>query len=262
MKLENTDNHLLHIKSLIIKKKSMTTKTFTRIATTFILSCLLAGLGVSAQDNVLKLDVFNSVWGNYGLSYERVVNKKQAFNISVNFMPEKDLFKFADDMFVIESEFKNQLSGFSISPEYRFYFGKDQRKSPRGFYMAPYVRGSQYKLLLNDTYQGHDTQVDASLFTMGLGLQLGAHWIISDVFSIDWQFLGLGVDRHSLKLDYSTKEEGVDFNGSGQSVEENNADIPFFGGKMETEYGDDYVKSTGKGFSPGLRGKLTLGIAF
>ncbi len=240
----------------------MNFKTFTKA--TFILVSVLTCSIVKAQDNVVKIDPFNNLLGNYSLSYERVVNEKQAFNINISFMPEKDLFGFGSDAFNMSSDpdLTDLISGFSVSPEYRFYFGKDNRKSPRGFYMAPYARVSDYKLTLNDTYEDHNTLVDASLFTTGLGLQLGAHWIFGDRFSLDWQFFGLGVDMHNLQLDYSSDEEGVDYSGYADSVHENNKDIPFFGSKLETESGEDYVKASGKIVFPGVRGRLTFGIAF
>lgn len=242
----------------------MTIKSTIKVFAIIILSCFLGCSNLSAQENVLKVDPFNSLWGNYSLSYERVLNSKHSINLNVSFMPERDLFSFGADMFDMESDItlKNAISGFSVSPEYRFYFGKDKKKSPRGFYIAPYLRASDYKLGLNDTYQGHDTKVDVNLFTTGIGVQLGAHWIFSDVFSLDFQFFGIGVDRHDLKLDYSSKEAGVDFTGYGKSVEEKNSDIPLIGSKIKTEYGKDYIKSTAKAFMPGARGRLTLGIAF
>ena len=242
----------------------MTIKTIARGTILLVLSSFLSCLQSTAQDNAVKLDVFNSIIGNYSLGYERVLNEKQSINLYVAFMPEKNLFPFGSNAFDLSADpdLTDRISGFSVSPEYRFYFGQDVRKSPRGFYVAPYFRISDYKLKLNDSYQGHNTLVDCSLFTTGVGAQLGAHWVFNDWFSLDWQFFGLGVDRHDLKLDYSSKEEGVDYNGYGASVKKNNDDIPFFGSKITTEYGDDYVKSHAKIIFPGVRGRVTLGIAF
>lgn len=242
----------------------MTIRTVSRIFFILIFLNLFGVFGVFAQNNILKVDPINSIMGNYSISYERVVNKKQSININLSVMPDKDLFKLGADAFDVYSEIdiENRISGFSVSPEYRFYFGKDTRKSPRGFYIAPYLRVSDYKLLLHDTFEDHKTQVDVDFLTAGLGVQLGAHWIFSDKYSLDLQFFGIGIDRHNLTLDYSTKEEGVDFSRYGPSVEGNNSDVPFIGSKIKTEWGDDYIHSNAKVIMPGVRGRLTFGIAF
>lgn len=242
----------------------MAVKSITRVAVLFLLTGFLTCQSASAQENVLKVDLFSSAFGNYNLSYERVVNKTQAFNLNLSLMPEQDLFKFGARAFDTYSEIEiaNQISGYSVSPEYRFYFGKNNPNSPRGFYLAPYIRASDYKIMLHDTFEDHNTQVDVDLFTTGFGVQLGAHWIFSDTYSLDLQFFGTGVDRHHLKLDYSTKEQGVNFKRYGASVEENNADLIFFGSRMKTDTGDDYIKATSTTFLPAGRGRLTFGIAF
>jgi len=242
----------------------MAIKTITQVSVVLILSSLLYCISSSAQENILKIDVFNSTLGNYSISYEHTLNTRQAINLNLSLMPHRDIFKIGAGAFDLNSGLasEDRVSGFSLSPEYRFYFGKNKSNLHKGFYIAPYVRASDYKLLLHDIYENHNTEIDCDLFTTGIGVQLGAHWIFSNVFSLDFQFFGAGVDRHNLKLDYSTKEQGVDFFGYGSSVKESNSEIALFGSKFETEYGADYIKSNATTIMPGARGRLTLGFAF
>lgn len=92
-----------------------------------------------------------------------------------------------------------QITGYAITPELRFYPGKKEKhQAPYGFYLAPYMRYSNFNIsaavpLQPDPTTGFPgTNVDLSLGYTGWagGIMMGSQWVI-DHFSIDWWIMGL-----------------------------------------------------------------------
>ena len=212
-----------------------------------------------AQKNAIKIGGGGLFYGKYSLKYERVVADNKSFQMSFGLLPSRSLPSDINEDFD-DLNLDNKLSGYSLSPEFRFYTGK--KGAPRGFYIAPYFRMSEYKFEFGSTFDDVKTKVDGSYFTVGAGAQLGVHWIISKRISLDWYFIGLGADHNTLKVDFYAQESGIDFEEFEDDINKELSDLPFIGDKVETEGGEDYVKVKTPFWAPGIRTGFSIGIVF
>ena len=99
--------------------------------------------------NMVKLNLLALTAGNISLQYERLITPKTTVGATVNMMPSKGLpFSSSVESFVDDQTTSAQLkqisiSSFSVTPEIRFYLGKEGYK---GFYIAPFVRYGKYNV--------------------------------------------------------------------------------------------------------------------
>lgn len=213
-----------------------------------------------SQDNVIKLHLTGLAIGNVGLSYERVIAEKQSLVINAGLLIPRKI----PGMIVTAAELgtDSKMSGFSLVPEYRFYLSGKKKEAPRGFYVAPYLLVSNYSVELNHDYQTHNINAKSSLFTVGAGAQIGIHWIISDLISLDWTIIGLGVNRYSLIADLSTKDANVNFAQMEADIKDEVDGVPIIGSKLKTSSGPDFLKLELPVFHLGVRSSFSIGIAF
>lgn len=234
----------------------MKTNNYFRLATIIVL--IYSSFSAISQQNVIKLGIVDLM--KYNIGYERAVNEDQSFQINIAILPSKDVPDqlLPDD--VKELNLDSKFSGYSILPEYRFYYSK--KDSPRGFYLAPYLKYSKYTGTYIDNYSGANYQVEGNYSSVGLGLQLGVQWIISDAFTIDWYFAGFEIDRDAFSLEFTTDAENVNFEKVKSRIAEEYSDIPFIGSKLSVTSGDNFVKGKAGFIFPGLRTGFSIGFAF
>jgi hypothetical protein len=97
--------------------------------------------------NQVKMNVPALLLKNFSFSYERAVTKKIAVGLSVRFAPSATLpfqgqiESLIDDKEAYERIKDFETGNFSITPQVRFYLGKEAFK---GFYLAPFVSYSTY----------------------------------------------------------------------------------------------------------------------
>lgn len=241
------------------------------------LSLLLALLLVStssllAQDNVAKFGLFNLLFRTVNVEYERVINDNQSVAIQAGvFLPWNNPGGIVESA-ELEGIALQQVSmnGFNLTPQYRFYLS--QKGAPAGFYIAPYLNlntvslRSDFVTTVSDGTQSEQVDATATLRWLGLGggVQLGAQWIISDAFVIDWYFAGLTVraSRISADIDLETDLEVFTLEDFQDEIEQGFGDVPLFGDRVITNTEGNRVRiSTGY---PGLgfRTGLSIGYAF
>lgn len=212
-----------------------------------------------SQENVVKVGLGGLVFGNLKAGYERIISDNQSLTINAGMLIPRELPGFIE----IDSELEDidsELSSFSLSAEYRFYTGDNV--APRGFYLAPYARLNNFSFKFNDVYDGNEATVDSDFSTLGIGLQLGYQWVISDLVTIDWYFFGLGLDRDVYSAKFTSDEQGFDYAELEEDIRTEVEDIPIIGKNFELETGDDYVKCETSFLFPGLRAGLSIGIIF
>jgi hypothetical protein len=104
---------------------------------------------------------------------------------------------------------KFKFTGYSITPEFRFYPGKKvEHQAPHGFYIAPYARISNFAIntsitIPSDTvveFVGGPVDTKISFGGFGGGLMFGAQWILKNRISIDWWIAGLHYGSSKLKV--------------------------------------------------------------
>jgi len=130
----------------------------------FILLLCIAGLNASAQEenrldfkkNEFKGNALFLVLGTLELTYERLINEESGVGISVHvpFTNESDI-------------------NFSVTPYYRFYFGK---KPAAGFFVEGFGMLNQVEDYIYD-YNSNFEDKEKTIIDFAFGLGLGGKWI-------------------------------------------------------------------------------------
>lgn len=130
----------------------------------FILLLCIAGLNASAQEetrldfkkNEFKGNSLFLVLGTLELTYERLINEESGVGISVHvpFTNESDI-------------------NFSVTPYYRFYFGK---KPAAGFFVEGFGMLNQVEDYIYD-YNSNFEDKEKTITDFAFGLGLGGKWI-------------------------------------------------------------------------------------
>ena len=238
----------------------MTKSNLLKIAIPFIL--LIFSVPIYSQQNAIKIGLVDLLKIN--LSYERAINTNQSINVNFAFYRPRSLPSFLVPDEIDDKSLKGRFFGYAIIPEYRFYFSK--KDAPRGFYLSTYLKYSNYSVKGSDIISGDLYTVKGSFYSLGLGAQLGAQWIISDAFTIDWYFFGLEFDRDVFALKYSTDSESPDFQTVKNTVEAIYSGIPILGPYLRKltgiSTGSNSIRAKVPLYLPDIRAGLSIGYAF
>lgn len=223
----------------------------------------------NAQNNVAGINPLSLGLKNLNLKYELVVNKNQSLALNGSYMLERTLpfysienaNLFFDKETTTDIDIEEHVTGYSFFPEYRFYMGK-KKDAPQGFYVAPYFRYNHYNFEFIGPYEGQRATFSGIYSSIGGGIQLGMQWIVNDFLSFDLQILGLGINSNNLNARFETDNNNEGYGQIKQDIELDVEDVPILGGKMEVTATDDYVEGKGSFIIPGVRGGLSIGIAF
>lgn len=141
----------------------------------FAATLLLVAGSASAQDNVVKLNILSPAIKTGSFFFEHKLNAASSVQLGAAFTQAS-----IDEV---------DLSGFVITPEYRFYLS-DSKEAPHGFYVGPYLRYRNFTLKYEESdFNGNSELFKASLNTFGGGVLIGHQWIFKQRFSLD-TFLG------------------------------------------------------------------------
>lgn len=149
---------------------------------------------VSVKSNIIKINLSSLVFKNISLQYERKVAKKISVALNVHSIPFghlpflSSIEKAIDDSNVPVN--KLRLGSLGFTPEIRFYLGK--KEAFRGFYFAPFLNITRYKIDLPVNYGNANTTaifIGNVAATSG-GLLLGAQWSLGKSIYLDWWILG------------------------------------------------------------------------
>ncbi|GAB3875774.1 hypothetical protein GCM10028824_32040 [Hymenobacter segetis] len=184
---------------------------------------LLAAGSASAQTNNIKVNILSPIVKTGSFFFEHKLNPNSSIQLGA--------------LFTNWSINDTKITGFAITPEYRFYLS-ESKEAMQGFYVAPFLR--YQNLTLKDTHDSYvytgsgsgtyQSQTDeASLDTFGGGVLIGHQWIFKQRFSLD-TFLG------------------PSYNGGSVTYKSNGSNT----GTLDA--------GTFKGF--GIRTGITFGIAF
>ncbi|MDA3912108.1 MAG: DUF3575 domain-containing protein [Bacteroidales bacterium] len=243
----------------------------------FILAILMPGTKVFAQDHNLKLDITALLSAELRLNYEYTLDDNKSVVIMAGTMLPHKIPSLIYNSDAIEEEFggdvnlQNRFSGYMFGAQFRFYVGEST--VPAGFYVAPYFKYHRYSIKtsvlyenyitesqyqdLNDDEQTHAEYVgpdnylyantgifDGSLSRLGGGLALGYQWHINDALTIDWTFIGIGVERLTARLEVSSASENYDpdYQQWADDIESGAEDFFFIGDRLDVEVESDMVK--------------------
>ena len=172
------------IKSLQYIKTSDMKKTAKLFALLLVMTVLVPSKSF-AQDgkkNVFKTNLLSPLLGSYNFFYERVLSPKTSIQLGGGFT-NIDISG-------------TKLSGFRITPEFRFY---PTGTSPKGFYLAPFANYQNLSLTVTDALTNFEGK--ATLTTIGGGLDIGYQWIFGDVVTLD---LYIGPSFNSGEIEVET----------------------------------------------------------
>ena len=178
---------------------------------------------VSAQDSVvyrkngIKLNIVSLGVNSYSLYYERNIKSNNSISLGVSYHPATAppvFFMIRDFTFEVT---KNELTGFTLTPEYRHYLIQcNDKKLSSGFYIGGYARYSRFELntTINDKIPGYKATAlfNAVLNEIGLGFQVGYQVIYKNRWSFDFIAFGPRISHY-----YYTMQ--LDFNGEGDLPE-------------------------------------------
>ncbi|ADY53326.1 hypothetical protein Pedsa_2785 [Pseudopedobacter saltans DSM 12145] len=223
--------------------------------------------------NLVKLNLTALPLNTYSGIYERAIGKKIAVGIGYKLMPKgklpmlRNLESLIDDD-EVNNHLKNlKLGSYAITPEVKFYFGKDVF---RGFYIAPFGRYSVYSLDWPYEYDYEENGIThtenillkGDVKTITGGLLFGAQWKLSKRIYLDWFIIGpnAGSANGTIKGtgDLSDPDKRKALDDAIQDLAD--SDIPFVKIEGETSSTGATIKFSGPW--AGLRGGINLGFRF
>jgi hypothetical protein len=239
----------------------------------FLLSAILsfsflASTYAQEADHVIKLNLFSLPLKNLSFQYEKPFADNFSFALGLNYRMPGSLNRIDNIMSEQHenAQTSSRISGFGFTPELRIYFSGN---APKGFYLAPYLRYSNYRASIEGLWEPDNTgtivPLVGSFNSFGGGAMIGAQWLIAGKFSIDWWIIGAhyGVGNFSL----SGEREDRPFNAGEINDIENTIvnvnELPFtnFDNPI-VENNNRKVSVTGKFPVPGIRTGLCIGWAF
>ena len=141
-------------------------------------------VGASAQSNIIKTNPFGLAYGNFNVTYERVLNPSASFLVKGNYM-----YKLLG--------LDVSLAGLGVG--YRYYITHAKKEIPNGFYVNP-----QVAFAFGSIKDNNDTSYSATNF--GIGAELGYQWVWSSGFTLD---LGIGPMYNFVSSDSSDSANGI-----------------------------------------------------
>jgi hypothetical protein len=169
----------------------------------FLFFALLFTLAAWSQafegKNMGKLNLSAFAFKGFNLQYERQVSPKVAVALGYSAIP---LSTIAYKSYIKKQIYNPDVNvadyrlGTSIfTPEVRYYFGK--KGVFHGFYLAPYVRISSYKIEGPIAYSNSEGAKQNAIFkgkfnNITGGLMAGSSWQLSDKFYLDCWIAGAG----------------------------------------------------------------------
>ncbi len=126
---------------------------------------LLILTNAKAQDaqNTIKINPLSALLGIGSVFYERKLNENSSLQLGAAYTGLK-----LDDV---------KFSGFSITPEYRYYFNE---RAISGVYAAPYLRYQNFNV--------KDGTDEGTYSSIGGGVLIGRQWAWSSGFVLDLFF--------------------------------------------------------------------------
>jgi hypothetical protein len=154
-------------------------------------------------NNVVKLNIPGLLIRSFGAQYERKLNRSKSFAMGVIYRPnfktpilnvllqDTNFTASAETLFMLKS---SRYRSLMLTPEFRFYFKK---KTPRGLYLAPFLRYKHEMLSSNFRYQESSNGgiIKTGVYknrsdAFGAGILFGLQVLTRKKVSIDFWFLG------------------------------------------------------------------------
>ena len=222
--------------------------------------------------NIVKLNLPALVLKNISLQYERVLTRKSAVALSIRVMPKSTIpFKNLiidevgdDDPDTKETIEKVRFSNFAITPEFRWYVGREGYG--KGFYIAPFYRFAGFKshdltfYYEDDFFNQQSIALSGKLTSHTAGILFGAQWVFGKSIVLDWWILGphYGVGNGNFSGVSSTPLSPSEQDDLRQELED--LDIPLTNKTVTVNANGANLKLDGPW--GGVRAGISLGVRF
>lgn len=148
-------------------------------------------INVDNGKDLIKLNLPSLAMKTLNVQYERAIYGKTSVGLGVRLMPKGSL-PFSSLLDGIDDQLKSlELGNIAITPEIKFYLGKDVFK---GFYIAPFLRYANYQASINYNFTSNNVTetipLSGSLDTYTAGVLFGAQWRLANKFYLDWSIFG------------------------------------------------------------------------
>ena len=216
-------------------------------------------------NSLLKVNLLSLPLRNFSFMYEHKIAKKITGGLGLRIMPNggvpmlSTISNAIDDPETSRQLEQLETSNFAITPELRFYLGK---QAMRGFYVAPFARYSKYKASMPFEFDVMGTTqnmpLSGDLKTFTGGVQLGAQWKLGGKLYLDWWMLGPQYGTSKGLLDGKRSLNAQEQQALRDELQD--VEIPFADTKTTVDANGARMDISGPW--AGLRAGLSLGVRF
>ena len=215
--------------------------------------------------NIVKINSLALMFNNLSLIYERALMPKFSVGLGAGYKYAGDIPKFFTvntSTFGVNYE---SISGYSITPEARYYLRACDPKKLDGFYASLYMRYADTQSGANFDYKPDNTDLehyhaDMGLREFGIGIQLGYQMIIKERFSLTFMIMGPRISRFKMNYAFDRPPSQQFLDDLSESF---NEIIDRFGLDYEVNIEqENELKSTSSFSFVSARFGLSLGYAF
>lgn len=225
--------------------------------------------------HTVKLNLSSLPFSTISMQYEYLLGNKMSAALGIRYTPSSKIpflnkiidftdlneeMDAQDEINIKEILESSRLSGFAITPEFRYYLGKQTGK---GFYVAPFLRYEQHNFHAKTEYTTSYNDIGLastaiSLNSFGGGILIGSQFKISKNIFLDCWILGPYFRNTKIHIDLEGKnipeQDKIDF-------EEAIQDFELGGFKPTIERKGDHIIANGTINFWALRG-FGLNLAF
>jgi hypothetical protein len=155
----------------------------------------------------VKVNLAAIPFKNYSAFGEYVFHKNFTAQMGLRVMPKLDIARYTDNLLPDTLLLSPTMSGFAITPEFRFYPGKHEKyPAPHGLYIGLYGRYSRFNIDFGRYFYNSITtkkinfRLPVNQYTAGL--IIGKQWA-KKAFTLDWWILAFGVGTTTCNLSVS-----------------------------------------------------------
>ncbi len=147
------------------------------------------------RNNLIKINPLSLVASTGSFAYERVINEQMSGQLGFQFTRYSGRVTGG-----------RTLSGFAVTPEFRYYL---TGAAPQGFFVAPFLRYRRTSLVGDVTVQGRTFEGTLQIDNFGGGVLVGGQFVLGERISIEG-FIGPTVTGRSYNFSEETTERDYD----------------------------------------------------
>ncbi len=149
----------------------------------------------SGYNNLIKINPLSLIAATGSFAYERVLNEQMSGQLG--FLFTRYSGRITDG---------RTLSGFAITPEFRYYL---TGAAPQGFFVAPFLRYRRTSLVGDVTVQGRTFEGTLQIDNFGGGVLVGGQFVLGERISFEG-FIGPTVTGRNYNFSEETTERDYD----------------------------------------------------